>query len=212
VEGNHENGHLSTTKMYENLPMTNNESNRYYCFSYADVGFIILNSNAYAKNDEEEQTNWLNETLKIFSQKNKFNFAFLHHPLLHDRIDPYFKEKWNPLFDKYNVTCIFCGHNHHYERSYPMINSSTLEYDDSQRFNYTDIDNSIYIVSGGAGAPLRNLNFIDFIANNERTYNFQLLNFVEQNEKAIINIETWGMPETIGDLYLIDNITITKTI
>ncbi|TFG06963.1 MAG: metallophosphoesterase family protein [Promethearchaeota archaeon] len=210
VEGNHENGHLST-KMYQNLPMINNETNRYYSFSYAGVGFIILNSNDYKAGDED-QTNWLNETLIEFSQKNRINFAFLHHPLLHDRVDPYFRQKWNPLFDKYNVSCIFCGHNHHYERSYPMINSSTLEYDNSKKFNYTDIDDSIYIVSGGAGAPLHDENDNDFIANNAKAYNFQLVNFVENSEKAMINIESWGMPIDYGNLYLIDNITVTRTI
>ncbi|MFX0073245.1 MAG: purple acid phosphatase family protein [Candidatus Hermodarchaeota archaeon] len=210
VEGNHEMGHLSN-KMYENLPMINNESNRYYCFSYADIGFIILNSNDYEAGDDT-QTLWLNETLYDFSQKNTFNFAFFHHPLLHERIDPYFKEKWNPLFDKYNVTLIMCGHNHHYERSYPMTNSSTLEYDDSENFNYTNINNSIYIVSGGAGAPLQPLNEGLFIAEKELAYNFQLINYVEEINKAILNIETWGMPSDYSNLYLIDNITISRSI
>ncbi|MHA1255377.1 MAG: hypothetical protein ACTSPS_07225, partial [Promethearchaeota archaeon] len=65
--------------MYDNLPMQNTATNRYYSFSYEGIGFIILNSNNEAI-DYDVQTNWLNQTLIQFSQKNTFNFAFMHHP------------------------------------------------------------------------------------------------------------------------------------
>jgi len=82
VEGNHEEGQFSLMKMYNNLPMPNTYDNRYYSLSYGKIGFIILNSNKYTVGDDN-QTEWLNQTLLRLSQANAFNFAFLHHPLLH---------------------------------------------------------------------------------------------------------------------------------
>ena len=79
-------------------------------------------------------------SLVQLSQENSYNFAFLHHPLLHSRSYNYHREYWRPLFDKYNVSMVFCGHNHNYERSYPMTNSSELEYDNSERYDYTNLN------------------------------------------------------------------------
>ena len=212
VEGNHENGWHPDMKMYDNLPMRNNYSydSRYYSFSYMDIGFIILVSNPYAAG-YVPQTEWLNQTLIQFSQKNLFNFVFLHHPLLNDlRTDGYFIENWKPLFDKYNVSLIFCGHDHHYERSYPMTNSTNLEYDGSELYNYTNFDNSVYITSGGAGAPLYDFPKKPFIAKIKKAYNFVLVDVKKEVSKTTISLETWCMPEDFGDLYLFDNITISN--
>jgi 3',5'-cyclic AMP phosphodiesterase CpdA len=30
------------------------------------------------------------------------------------------REEWLPLFDKYGVDLVVCGHEHHYERSHPI--------------------------------------------------------------------------------------------
>ncbi len=209
VEGNHEGG--LSTKMYNNLLMYGTDTERYYYFNYGGVGFIILNSNDYTVGDDD-QTNWLNQTLIQLSQENTFNFVFLHHPLLHtSRSSDYHQEHWKPLFDKYNVSLILCGHNHHYERSYPMINSSKLDdYDNSEQYNYTNLNDSIYIVTGGAGAPLYSVYNYDFIAEKEEAYHFILVDVKKEIAKMTISLESWGMPNDFGPLYLIDNITITK--
>lgn len=209
VEGNHEGG--DNTEMYNNIPMPNTAINRYYSFSYGDVGYVILNSNKeFDDNYNDDQTDWLNQTLIQLSQKNTFNFAFLHHPLLDTRSHPYHREKWKPLFDKYNVSIIFCGHNHFYERSYPMTNSTTLEFDNSELYNYENLNNSIYIISGGAGAPLYSVNNYDFVANTNQTYHFVLVDVKKDVTKTTLSLEAWGMPEDLGNLYLFDNISITK--
>ncbi len=205
IEGNHEKG--LETLMYDNLPMISTENNRYYAFSYGDIGLIILNSNSYTI-DDDDQTDWLNETLFQFSQKNSFNFAFMHHPLLHNRSQSCHREKWRPLFEKYNVSCIFAGHNHHYERSYPITNLDLLEFDNSELYRYKNLKNPIYFVSGSAGAPLYDLYDFDFIAKNQKAYHFILVEIKKELDKTTLSIEVWGMPEDFGDLYLFDTITI----
>jgi len=212
VEGNHEGG--LSTKMYDNLLMYGTQNNRYYYFSYGEIGFIILNSNYYTEFDDD-QTNWLNQTLIQLSQKNTFIFAFMHHPLLHsDRSYPYHREQWRPLFDKYNVSVILCGHNHHYERSYPLINTTTVpvEYDDSELYNYINLNDSIYIVSGGAGAELYNVNNDDFVAKSEKAYHFVLVDVKKEPKKTTISLESWGTLNIFSALTLIDNVTLTKLI
>ncbi|HVY16747.1 MAG TPA: metallophosphoesterase family protein [Rhodopila sp.] len=39
--------------------------------------------------------------------------------------DPGIREEWVPLFDKYNVDLVVCGHEHHYERSHPIRGHET---------------------------------------------------------------------------------------
>lgn len=208
VEGNHEQGDL--TKMYDNLPMQNTATNRYYSFSYGGIGFIILNSNNEAI-DDDVQTNWLNQTLIQFSQKNTFNFAFMHHPLVNElRTDLYFTENWRPLFEKYNVSIIFAGHDHLYERSYPILNSSTLKYDNSELYNYININDSIYITTGGAGAPLKIVHSNGFIAKTISGYHFLLVDIEKNIITSTLSLETWVMPGDFSNLYLYDNITITN--
>jgi hypothetical protein len=45
----------------------------------------------------------------VISTADKFNGA-----------DRGIREEWVPLFDKYGVDLVVCGHEHHYERSHPI--------------------------------------------------------------------------------------------
>ncbi len=134
----------------------------------------------------------------------------MHHPLIQNRSYSYHRDNWRPLFDKYNVSFTFAGHDHLYERSYPIINSSTLEYDDSEFYNYTDLDDTIYFTTGGAGAPLHNEHSNEFIAEKLEAYHFMLVDFEKSALKSTISLETWVMPNDFSNLYLYDNITISK--
>jgi hypothetical protein len=214
VEGNHEGG--LNTLMYENFFPGVKYSQRYYSFIFGNCGFIILNSNGYYDvSIEEEQKDWLNQTLYEYSQLNEYNFVFLHHPLLHNRTKSYLRDDWPPLFERYNVTCVFCGHNHNYERSYPIINqtvidehTSIIEYNATEKYNYRSLSDPIYIVSGGAGAPLYNIHEYDFIAYTNSTYHFCMIDIERIINDTSISIEVWAMPEVGRKLTLIDNITI----
>ncbi|MFX0186420.1 MAG: purple acid phosphatase family protein [Candidatus Hodarchaeota archaeon] len=222
-EGNHDtnDGKSPVTEMYDNLPMGNNYTNRYYSFSYGGIGFIILNSNKYAEGDDI-QTDWLNQTLIQFSQENLFNLVFLHHPLLHDERageSDYYRANWRPLFEQYNVSIIFSGHNHHYERSYPIINSSvnpeTIEFNNSTLYNYTYLNDPIYIVSGGGGHLLYEpdrckCSTHDFRAKFEKALHFLLIDVKKKATRTTLSLEAWGMPTDFGDLFLFDNFTISK--
>ncbi|MEL6346638.1 MAG: hypothetical protein AAFV53_26230 [Myxococcota bacterium] len=54
------------------------------------------------------------------------------------------REAWTPIFDRYGVDAVFAGHNHIYERSYPLNGGEAVSAGQG----------TTYIVTGGAGAPL----------------------------------------------------------
>jgi hypothetical protein len=91
-----------------------------------------------------------------------------------------------------------------------MTNSSSLEYDDSELHDYNNINNSIYIVAGGAGAPLYSVYSYPFIAYANETYNFIIVDVKKEIMETKLTLEAWGMPNDFNNLYLFDNITITK--
>lgn len=53
------------------------------------------------------------------------------------------RERWGPIFERYGVDVVFNGHDHHYERSHPMVAGQRAEQ-----------GGVTYVVTGGAGAPV----------------------------------------------------------
>jgi predicted phosphodiesterase len=202
VEGNHEGG--IETKMYKNLFYDNLDY--YYSFNYSKIGFLILNTN-YRFVSNSQQTKWLNETL-YNSSKNALNFAFMHHPLLHERSDPYFRENWRSLFEYYNNTHIFGAHNHQYERSYPIIDEENLLFNNSEMYDYKNLRDPIYFITAGAGAPLYDLRNDGFIAKNKKAYHFCLANIKRNEQETIFSLEAWEVPISDEIPFLFDNMTI----
>jgi hypothetical protein len=69
------------------------------------------------------------------------------------------REEWGPLFDKYGVDLVVCGHEHHYERSHPIRGSeSNATLTPVAAATATDvIDTStgtVHMVIGGGGTSL----------------------------------------------------------
>jgi 3',5'-cyclic AMP phosphodiesterase CpdA len=117
----------------------------YYSFNWGNAHFIILNSDlgnaASSAGAREvfwnEQTRWLEEDLKD-NQKAAFRFVAAHHPPFsavsnRQGSNPHMTALV-PLFEKYNVTAGFFGHDHNYQHY---------------------LKNGIhYVITGGGGAPL----------------------------------------------------------
>ncbi|MDQ4121592.1 MAG: metallophosphoesterase [Acidobacteriota bacterium] len=110
--GNHDE---SNQRFYEHFNM---EGEEYYRIKKGDVSFYALNSNYMDK----RQIKWLEE--KLSGDTSKWKIAFFHHP-------PYssggrhgssedIREIVEPLFIKYNVSAVFAGHEHFYERIKPQ--------------------------------------------------------------------------------------------
>ncbi|MDE3010368.1 MAG: metallophosphoesterase family protein [Pseudomonadota bacterium] len=74
-----------------------------------------------------EQTRWLEETLSAAAEDDDIDWIVvqMHQIALSSSktgngSDKGIREAWLPLFDRYGVDLVLCGHDHDYERSYPV--------------------------------------------------------------------------------------------
>jgi len=136
--GNHEE-HADHYFNFFSFP--NNEL--WYSFDYGNSHFIALDSNKEFEPGTEQYA-WLENDLK--NTRAVWKFAFFHHP-------PYssgfhkssldVRDAFTPLFRKYGLDIVFNGHDHFYERTYPIGSA------------FTETDNPVtYVVTGGGGAKL----------------------------------------------------------
>ena len=220
IEGNHE---RLDGKMYDNIFLpTNGQNSYYYSVNFGSVKFIGLNTNR----DVQSQKSWLKTELNSTLNDNKtfWKIVFMHEPIFNsrygrsDRTD--LIESWVPLFEKYGVDLVFAGHNHYYERTFPM--DQNKEFNNYSLYNFNNINLPIYITTGGAGAPLYdrdggNPSYVppSYTAVYNSTYHFMILDIKVDNQRqeTSINLETWAMPENsgiYGNLILIDNFSLIK--
>ncbi len=139
----------------------------YFSFDYAKAHFIILDPNKGGKTDAgyvispgSQQYNWFIEDLKQAQKKNDWIFVIIHQP-------PY-SECWSggyyngeahsrkyivPIIEANNVSIVFSGHTHDYERGLPHP-----PYDPATGKG----NNAAYIITGGGGAQLDNHKYYEW--------------------------------------------------
>ncbi len=125
-------------RAYFSVPENGADTERYYAFTYASARILVLDSNEYSF-ALTDQTAWLERELTAARQDPAIRhiFVVMHHPpfsiSLHGGARD-LRERWTPLFEKYQVSAVFSGHDHVYERA----ENAGIR----------------YFVSGGGGAPL----------------------------------------------------------
>ena len=125
-------------RSYFSVPENGDETERYYAFSYATSRILVLDSNEYSF-ALTDQTAWMERELIAARQDPRVRhiFVVMHHPpfsiSLHGG-NRDLRERWTPLFERYDVTAVFSGHDHVYSRA--------------------EHNGIRYFVTGGGGAPL----------------------------------------------------------
>ena len=143
----------------------------YYSFDYENFHFISLNTEQSYIIDSE-QYNWL--VADLDSAQNKNIIIFLHKPAYSSGTHGSTQEIIDnlvPLFEEYGARFVFSGHDHIYERSYPIY-QNTID----------DENGVIYIIAGAGGAPLYPVtegNWWTIAA--ESTYHFVYFEITENN-------------------------------
>jgi hypothetical protein len=131
VPGNHDIWDAESLKIYEGL-----WGRPYYDFQANGCEFIVLDTEGLDRPGgiDGEQLEWLGKRLEATKGMRR-RFVFLHRPLWRDS-----KSGWNSaaraILAKWKVDVVFAGHEHRFA-------------DDGR------IDGVRYIITGGAGAPLR---------------------------------------------------------
>ena len=151
VLGNHDMGEPSSFYDAWFLP-TNpiDGTERFYSFDYGDIHVVALDTN---KPMTTAILDWLAADLDATTRRWKF--VFYHHTVYscgdyHGSTDTWIRIL-APVFEAHGVDLAFNGHDHHYERSYPMVDEQPM--DTSMDPDYVSPAGPIYVISGAAGSP-----------------------------------------------------------
>ena len=116
-------------------------SEKYYSIDEANFHLVMLDSESEDRSANGKMAQWLAKDLA--QNKKNWTIVAFHHPPYTDgshRSDnpkdsggrmKEMRENFTPIFDKYDVDLVMCGHSHVYERSRLMANHTG----DSKSFN-----------------------------------------------------------------------------
>jgi len=175
--GNHEG---NSPNYFNYLSLPGNEI--YYSFDYANAHFICLDTNSgnTPYDESSPQYKWLIDDLEKNKNSDKWLIVFFHAPLFRAHltrgIEPQ-RYVWQPLFDKYSVDLVLNGHDHYYERTYPIGYLS-----DKPKKGVP------HVITGGGGAPLydlvENRNYMEVV---KKTYEAMIIKFKGDKLRATVN-------------------------
>ncbi|MHA1820872.1 MAG: purple acid phosphatase family protein [Promethearchaeota archaeon] len=155
VQGNHEFSGLEISYYPDEFLLPDNAGSRwYYSSSWGPVHLLALDSEQHSIPPFDQfNLKWLESDLQKADNDSNilWKIALFHQPYYTsgghtERTD--LRDAWAPKFDKYGVDMVINGHNHNYERIYPI--NAKGEYLKNQTENFTNLDRPIYITSGCA--------------------------------------------------------------
>lgn len=133
------------------VPGSSSGSERYQAFSRGNCRFVGLDSNLPLRAGTA-QGDWL--AAELSTNTAPWTFLFLHHTTYsasHHGSSRTLQETLVPLVDAYGVDIVFCGHDHDYERTWPLRGGKAVSVADEP--DYTDPAGTVFVVTGG-GASL----------------------------------------------------------
>jgi len=141
---------------------------RVYSFDYGNAHFVCL---ATSQVDIPLQATWLiaDLTAAKANPNIKWIFAYFHAPMFTNSGHPNRTDciaAWGPVFDQFGVNAVFQGHNHVYERTYPLTTyyDTTLGTPVWTGKVVPDGEGTVYITNGMGGAEFNNTSPTPLIA------------------------------------------------
>jgi predicted phosphodiesterase len=148
--GNHDTNSLQKYARFISIwdhPYVNKKKAANYVFYYADVAYIMLDSDNGGNLGtviSDEQMTWLEEQLQIAYEKDLWIFVCFHRQMYSTgdfSMEPILHQFYRPIFDEFHVDCVMYGHDHNYQ------------------LFWTDRDSewggTKYFVCGASGGPVR---------------------------------------------------------
>lgn len=138
---------------------------RFYSFDYGNCHFIALDS-TQDLSQESIQYEWLEDDLE--NTEAAWIVCYFHHPIYSDSHHGDaigLQCTLPPLFDQHGVDLVLAGHDHNYQRTYPIrgVQPEGACFDSQAGCgvpeaegdpDYQDPDGTIYVVTGGGGWSL----------------------------------------------------------
>ena len=161
--GNHETGAILTGLM-EHYGLTD----QYYSFDYQNVHFTVMSDYVPDEKGSEQYTFVQNDLAKASADPNIDWIVIVHHSQKYAATGNYDipnENEWNtiyhPLFEQYNVDLVLQGHQHNYQRTYPILYNNDSPANpiitDRNKSTYTNPEGQIYLTVGTGGATLHKL-------------------------------------------------------
>jgi len=120
------------------------QAERCYWFDHGDARFVGIDSNLDTQTLANAVTPWLRSVLD--TAPGTWKFVFLHHPPWAGGSRPpnaKIRDILVPAIEAGGADVVFCGHNHLYERTHPMLGGRV-----------SPSDGVLYITSGAGGKSL----------------------------------------------------------
>jgi 3',5'-cyclic AMP phosphodiesterase CpdA len=152
---------------------------RYYSFRWGRIRFVSIDTSSNTEDVSDlrdgtgRQLEWLKRVLREASADSTVDWIITlqHHPLYSHAvgisghgIDQDLRANLLPLYERYGVDLVSAGHDHHYERSWPIR--------DGRRVN--DGCGPVHVLSGGGGASryARDITNTTLLATAQRVYQY----------------------------------------
>jgi hypothetical protein len=187
--GNHEEGGVNYIHRFT-LP--NNE--RWYSLNYSNMHIIVLSTSQDTYAPGTEQYNWLVNDLQAAANDSvhTWKIAIFHNPPYNvggHGCNPNVQNYLVPIFNEYKVDLVFNGHNHYYERTYPLKGGgATPIVTDTNLHYYKNPDGIIYATTGSCGAPLYDIGSAYYLAVAVKNYNYAKISIYLNNS---LHMETF---------------------
>jgi hypothetical protein len=217
--GNHDVKGSKLTEYIEHFGLTS----KYYSFDYQNVHFTVMSEYVSDEIGSEQYTFVQNDLAKAAADPNNDWIIIVHHDqqyastahTLLSRANKW-KEAYHPLFEQYNVDLVLQGHQHNYQRTYPIKYNSDTPINpiitDKNRSTYTNPEGQIFVTVGTGGA------FLQDLKGNKAPY----LIIIQDKVYGFLNVDVMnnnndGTTALVGTFYnndegreIIDQFIITK--
>jgi 3',5'-cyclic AMP phosphodiesterase CpdA len=152
---------------------------RYYTFRWGRIQFVSVDTSSKTADVEGlrkgtgRQLEWLEGVLREASADSTVDWIimFQHHPLYshaigisgHD-LDRSLRAVLLPLYERYGVDLVTAGHDHHYERTWPVREGRRVQ----------DGCGPVHVLSGGGGGSryARDITSTKLLATAQRVYEY----------------------------------------
>ncbi len=152
---------------------------RYFSFRWGRIQFVSIDTSSKTDDVEDlrngtgRQLEWLEGVLREASADSAVDWiiTFQHHPLYSHAIgisghelDRSLRAVLLPVYERYGVDLVTAGHDHHYERSWPIRDGRRVQ----------DGCGPVHVLSGGGGASryARDITNTTLLATAQRVYQY----------------------------------------